>query len=721
MFSLDSSAQAAPRPRLLSSRPGLVIVLLLARAMVLALVMTALAPPAARADGPVPPAGGPGAPAEQPVRLVLATAGLSWEDIDPERTPALQCLADNAGVGAMNTTSTTVVSTKRQGMETLRTGYRGLAALAPRTAGIPNPPTDQWQQLDAPVVEVDATGGTGDAGAENSLASAVADQMAGALDDGAVVLVDVGSVPDHDDPARAEAVSTLDARVEAVLEAAGVETGGVEAGTCDVAALPRTLLLSVAATDPPASQIEEVERTGAVASRTVGLQVAMDTAFPGQALTSGASKQTGVVVLTDALATVLTSHDASPQGLIPGQPFRGVDHADPQQLALDRSQAAAAVDAASVPALGSWFAMGLIGAVLLLIPATARRPGVAAVARAAASVAPLPLAVGLFASLVPWWRADSPALALTGVVWAGSALLAVVCLAGPWRRHRFGPAGVAATLVAALVLLESATGSRFQLGSPLGAQPISGGRFYGLSNHLFGLVLAASLMALLCLFTVVRTARARMLWTLGAGAVVAIVCVAPSMGADFGSMVTTVPVFGLLALLVSRVRVRLWHLLLLGVGGAVAVLGVSFLDWLRPAEDRTHLGRFIDELLSGELLAVIIRKLSQNVAMVTGYWQLGVLMLIAIVLSVVVLMPRRLGLRRLVRLDEAHPASYPVRVALVVGAWLGYAVNDTGPVLVAAMLAVWVAQLPAVLPDPEPSARPASEPEEQPGASSASA
>ena len=132
----------------------------------------------------------------------------------------------------------------------------------------------------------------------------------------------------------------------------------------------------------------------------------------------------------------------------------------------------------------------------------------------------------------------------------------------------------------------------------------------------------------------------------------------------------------------------------------MAVLGVSFLDWLRPPEDRTHLGRFIDELLSGELVAVVIRKLAQNVAMVTGYWQLGVLMLVAVVLSVVILMPRKLGLQRLTRLDEEHPASYPVRVVLVIGAWLGYAVNDTGPVLVTAMLAVWVTQLPAVLPDP---------------------
>src|SRR5690625_57121 len=64
-------------------------------------------------------------------------------------------------------------------------------------------------------------------------------------------------------------------------------------------------------------------------------------------------------------------------------------------------------------------------------------------------------------------------------------------------------------LVAGLLLGESATGSMFQLASPLGAQPISGGRFYGLSNHLFGMVLASALMAVLCLFTVVRTPRAR--------------------------------------------------------------------------------------------------------------------------------------------------------------------------------------------------------------------
>jgi hypothetical protein len=636
------------------------------RALLLAVLgaLVLLPTAAARADD--------GAEADQPVRLVIATAGLTWEDIDAESTPTLQCLADRSGVGAMNTTSTTVVSTKRQGMETLHTGYRGLAEEAPRTSGIPAPPTDQWEQLPVDVTETEDPS-----------------EVAGALADGDLVELSAPTLPEHDDPARAEALTALDDTVAAALE---------ELGGCEAADLPRTLLVSVAATDP--EDPEEVERTGAVASRTVGLQVAMDTALPGQALTSGATKQSGVVMITDVVATVLSSHDASSDGLIPGQPFRGVESAGAQQLAWDRSEAGRLVDAATLPALGSWLALGVVGLVIVLVPPLARRPRLAAVGRALAANAPLALPVGLCASLVPWWRADSPTLALAGVVWGGCALLSVLVLAGPWRRSRFGPVGVSAALVAGIILLESATGSRLQLSSPLGAQPISGGRFYGLSNHLFGMVLAGAMMALLCLFTAVRTPRARVLWTVGVGLAVAAVCVAPSMGADFGSGLATVPAFGLLALLVSGIRLRVWHVLALGAGGAAAVLGVSFLDWLRPPEDRTHLGRFIDELLSGELVSVVVRKLAQNFQMATGYWALALVLVIAVLASVAILMPRRLRWRRLAALDEEHPVAHRARIALVVGAWVGYAVNDTGPVLVAAMLGIWLALLPAIFPDP---------------------
>src|SRR5699024_11300665 len=107
--------------------------------------------PAASADDPDDPT--------DPVRLVIATAGLTWDDIDPGTTPHLQCLADRSGAGAMNTTSSSVVSTKRQGMETPRTGYRGLAEEAPRTSGITTPRADQGEQLPGHTGEGDASSG----------------------------------------------------------------------------------------------------------------------------------------------------------------------------------------------------------------------------------------------------------------------------------------------------------------------------------------------------------------------------------------------------------------------------------------------------------------------------------------------------------------------------------------------------------------------------------
>ena len=180
-------------------------VLLLALLAALALLPGA----SARADG--------GAEADAPVRLVIATAGLTWEDIDAESTPTLQCLADRSGGGAMNTTSTTVVSTKRQGLETLHTGYRGLAEEAPRTSGIPTPPTDQWEQLPGEVTETDDPAA-----------------VAGALQDGDVVELIAPSVPDHDDPSREQALTELDGAVAAALE---------ELGGCEATDLPRTLLV----------------------------------------------------------------------------------------------------------------------------------------------------------------------------------------------------------------------------------------------------------------------------------------------------------------------------------------------------------------------------------------------------------------------------------------------------------------------------------------------
>jgi hypothetical protein len=670
-------------------------VVLAALCAVLAMAALLLGPAgAARAD-----ADGEEESAGAPVRLVLVTSGLNWEDVSAEKTPHLQCLAAHSGVGAMNTTSTTVVSTARQGEETLRTGFRGLAATAPSSAGVPNPPTDQLDRIPGGTTEIDASEDV----PVGRIGAALGGDAAG--DDGAgVVLVDLGSAASLDSAASSDSTSSSDHPSPSDLAALDERAGQVidAAGGCgtDSAQLPRTLMVSVAATDPadPAS----VETQGSIASRTAGLQVAMDTGHPGKALTSGSTHQNGLVVLTDVLPTVLESHGVEPTLTLPGQSFEGADtHVGPQQLALDRSLAARLVDGASPPAFFSWLSFGVVGLVLMLVGPLRRRDRVRHLARSLLSIAPLCFPVALMSTLVPWWRAEHPALALTGVVWAGSAVLSVLVLAGPWRRSRFGAPGVAFALVAGLILLESALGSPWQTGSPLGANAISGARFYGLSNHLFGMVLAGTLAALGCLFTRLRTPRARVISTVATGIVVSAACVAPSMGADFGSMLVCVPTFGLLALLVSGIPLRWWHVLGLYAAGAAAVVGVSVLDWLRPPASRSHLGRFIDDVLAGGLTTVIARKLGQNLQMLVDYPGLALVVLLALLASVAILMPRRLRWTALARLDREHPSSRAVRIALVAGGWLGYAVNDTGPVLIAAVLGLGILAFAAVLPAEE--------------------
>ncbi|MCG7309052.1 hypothetical protein [Brachybacterium sp. ACRRE] len=688
-----SSAPArAPRRLDRAARP---LALALALALFVSVLLPVLAPASARADGVAAPAAPavPAAPAaqgpsEQPVELVLATAGLNWEDIS-EATPHLLCLAERSGTAAMSVGSMTPLTpTRRQGMETLTSGYLGLASQSHRTSRSPQPAEDLVSALpNAPeVVSLD------------SLPARGADED-----------------PVAPDSERGRALAALDEEVGKQLDAVG---------GCDSASMGRVLLVSVAPYDPEDS--EAVEEGRSPAPGPDRLQVVMDSGFASGSLTSGSTHQDGVVLLTDVVPTILASHgESTPEGL-PGQVFEGTPaRADGSgadgsgagatdavvrdtagiRLATDRSAANVLVDGATWWALGSWLVLPALGLLVLLVPRLAARRRLSAAARAAAVCLPLGPAAGLLAGAVPWWRAEHPALALTAVVWGFALVLSAIALLGPWRRVRYGPAGAAGALLALAVLAESATGSQLQLGSPLGAQAIRGGRFYGISNHLSGMVLAGTMIALLAVCARLARPRTRVLAVIAIGIVVMGVSAAPTMGADFGGVLVLVPALGLLALMLSGIRVRWWHLLAVGGAAVVAVGGISVLDWLRPPAQRTHLGRFVDQVLSGELFDVVASKAQQNIDQVTTFWPLLGVLLLAAVLWLCSLVPTRAHMVRLAAFDARHPAARPVRIALGVGAWIGYATNDTGAMLLLAALVVSLPLIAAMLPDPVVGAR----------------
>ena len=65
-------------------------------------------------------------------------------------------------------------------------------------------------------------------------------------------------------------------------------------------------------------------------------------------------------------------------------------------------------------------------------------------------------------------------------------------------------------------------------------------------------------------------------------------------------------------MLLARVRVTVVRLVAILAAAVVAVGTVAVLDWLRPAADRSHLGRFVEQVLTGEAWTVISRKGQAN-------------------------------------------------------------------------------------------------------------
>ncbi|MBD3689290.1 hypothetical protein [Nanchangia anserum] len=221
-------------------------------------------------------------------------------------------------------------------------------------------------------------------------------------------------------------------------------------------------------------------------------------------------------------------------------------------------------------------------------------------------------------SLTPWWRAASPSAVLGWGTWGLGAILATLALLA-WRSP-LGPMIAISGATMALLALDIATGSQALIDAPLGFNSLAGARFYGAGNE------AYTLMATGFFFSVGLGAawlidRGHRLGGLavfvGAGIVLVIIDGAPNLGADFGGPLSLLPGIAVGAILLARARLS-WRKLVLALGGTALVgVGLAVADWLRPPASRTHLGRFIESSLHGDLVPIITRKLGANLAALT--------------------------------------------------------------------------------------------------------
>nr|BFF25856.1 hypothetical protein GCM10025732_38210 [Glycomyces mayteni] len=130
---------------------------------------------------------------------------------------------------------------------------------------------------------------------------------------------------------------------------------------------------------------------------------------------------------------------------------------------------------------------------------------------------------------------------------------------------------------------------------------------HGPGNYAFS-VFAAAVILLVCFIP--WRGRTRVWGPIALGVCAVVIVGAPMLGRDMGGTLTLVAAGILCCLKLWGKRLSIGAVLAAG-GIAVAVFAVGgILDYLRPEEDQTHLGRFVGSVLDGTATQILIRKAS---------------------------------------------------------------------------------------------------------------
>ncbi|GLX96652.1 hypothetical protein [Herbidospora sp. NBRC 101105] len=626
--------------------------------------------------------------------VIIGVPGLEWADLSPSRTPNLWKLAETAGAASLSTRAVPLegrgITCPVAGWLTVSAGQRAASPgceppVQPRGATVPD-----WQAL----VELqrqssfqarigalgqavkDAGGKTVAVGPGALLAAA---DLAGNttsyfesitdLDPGGYQLI-VAEAPEISDAWLADGMSSR-GREQAVA-AADTTVGAI------LAKIPQGATILV----------------GGVSDARAGahLHVAMASgpSFGTGLLTASSTRQAGLVTITDLTATALTALGLPvPDGVVGRAWTATTQPADPQALADDDLASQVLRDVREP----FFFALVMIQVLFYAVASVIMRRQVAAAGRAMMIVGVVSGAVPIstfLAQLVPWWSVAHPMPALVGTILGFALLIAAVAFAGPWRRDVLGPLGVVAGVSSVALLLDVMTGSHLQVNAVTGYEPVTGGRFYGFGNMAFAVYSTGTILFLAAAAHFIRRRTAALVFCAGYGVFAIAADGWPSWGADFGGVPSFVLGFAVFMLLLAGLRVSVARLALIAVGGAALITVIALADYSRPAEQRTHLGAFVQQVIDGEAGGVLARKLSAMLGTL-GNWPLTLLSLVAVAfLFLVLARPREM---RVAALSVAYEKAPELRAGLIgalTAAFVGFLINDSGIAIPAMALTVAV-------------------------------
>ncbi|MGH3453946.1 MAG: hypothetical protein ACRDP2_05985 [Nocardioidaceae bacterium] len=549
--------------------------------------------------------------------VVVGVPGLDWRDVTSTGTPRLYELAEVSDLGLLAARGASSFACPKDGWVTLGAGNRAIYRATDDCPAQYEPPPS----TDAEVVAANDAEDFGTDpgllgrqvqcvrtyGSDAELAALGADDVRptqfGGLRGPAQLRASWADCP----LALVAGPSLLGGAREATLKRVDSMVGTVARAAAQD---DDTLLLVVGIADLKARPTMHV----AMASRgsdSGGLQ-----AEHGGVLLSASTGRTPYVQLIDVAPTALAALGIDAPSAMAGRAMESSPTDDDSQEVIDRlvddAGAASVRYSAAVWLVWVWVVLTalylLVGAGLVASSRWRRwqRP----LTMAGVGVASIPAATGL-ANLVPWWEADLHRLAW-GLALAGSVIvLSAVALAGPWRRHPFGPAVVVAAAGFGVFALDVVTGSHLQLNGLLGYTPIVASRFTGFGNMPFAVYAAGGLVCLAAAMHGQDIRNARWLAVVGGGTLV-LLDGTPGLGSDFGGVLALVPAIVILTLVATGARVSVPRVIASLAAGLAVVTALAVVDYQRSAGDQTHLGRFVGQVLDGTAWDVVMRKASAN-------------------------------------------------------------------------------------------------------------
>jgi hypothetical protein len=433
------------------------------------------------------------------------------------------------------------------------------------------------------------------------------------------------------------------------------------------------------------------------------LMIANGPGTAGHYIGSESTRRSNMVILPDLTATMLAAIAIpAPAGMV-GTPLRP-DAVRPAALHsavedLSSQDVAAQTHRWLLPRFFAGFVISqllLYGAAALALRrrwSDGRRRRILTGTRLTALAAAAIPASTYLVNVVPWWHSPHPLRWLGAGIAVADALVVAVAVAGPWRRNILGPGSVIAGLTAAALGIDLLTGSRLQLNSLMGYSPVVGGRYYGMGNIAFAVLATSTLLAAAGVAQWLEPRRGR---RAAVAAVLAMTLTAALLdswtawGSDFGGLIAFVPGLATTALLAGGRRVSFIRLQLLRATGMAIVLGVGFIDYLRPPAQQTHMGRFFGQLVQGNALPWLERKFNAMMHTFGNLTLMPIVVAAFLFLMLVLHRPNRAGASGLQLAYERAPMLRAGLSGAFVTALVGGAVNDSGIAVPALALAVAV-------------------------------